>query len=117
MMKTDTTAGSAVAPAAPLPAPEVVDAMAQASRHGTLMAELQEKVGKAIAHLTKCLAVEWGKHDITVNAVAPTFIETPGTEACLADPAFRAAPRSRHVCAGLTAFAVRTARRGRAADR
>ena len=43
-----------------------------------------------IAHLTKCLAVEWGKYNITVNAVAPTFIETPGTEACLGDPAFRA---------------------------
>ena len=44
----------------------------------------------AIAHLTKCLAVEWGKHGITVNAVAPTFIRTPGTESALADPAFRA---------------------------
>jgi len=44
----------------------------------------------ALAHLTKCLAVEWGKHNITVNAVAPTFIRTPGTEACLADPKFRA---------------------------
>jgi NAD(P)-dependent dehydrogenase (short-subunit alcohol dehydrogenase family) len=43
-----------------------------------------------IAHLTKCLAVEWGKHGITVNAVAPTFIRTPGTENALADPAFRA---------------------------
>ncbi len=44
----------------------------------------------AIAHLTKCLAVEWGRHGITVNAVAPTFIRTPGTEAALADPQFRA---------------------------
>ncbi len=44
----------------------------------------------AIAHLTKCLAVAWGKHDITVNAVAPTFIVTPGTEPALADPQFRA---------------------------
>jgi NAD(P)-dependent dehydrogenase (short-subunit alcohol dehydrogenase family) len=44
----------------------------------------------AIAHLTKCLAVEWGKHNITVNAVAPTFIHTPGTKAVLSDPAFRA---------------------------
>ena len=43
-----------------------------------------------IAHLTKCLAVEWGKYGITVNAVAPTFIRTPGTESALADPAFRA---------------------------
>jgi len=44
----------------------------------------------AIAHLTKCLAVEWGKHNIRVNAVAPTFIHTPGTEGALADPSFRA---------------------------
>lgn len=44
----------------------------------------------AIAHLTKCLAVEWGGHGITVNAVAPTFIRTPGTEGDLADPAVRA---------------------------
>lgn len=43
----------------------------------------------AISHLTKCLAVEWGAYNITVNAVAPTFIETPGTEASLADSAFR----------------------------
>jgi NAD(P)-dependent dehydrogenase (short-subunit alcohol dehydrogenase family) len=44
----------------------------------------------AIAHLTKCLAVEWGRHSITVNAVAPTFIRTPGTESYLADAAARA---------------------------
>jgi len=43
----------------------------------------------AIAHLTKCLAVEWGKYNIRVNAVAPTFIHTPGTESALADAAFR----------------------------
>ncbi|HET9804757.1 MAG TPA: SDR family NAD(P)-dependent oxidoreductase, partial [Candidatus Acidoferrum sp.] len=42
----------------------------------------------AISHLTKCLAVEWGKHNITVNTIAPTFISTPGTDAALADPAF-----------------------------
>jgi NAD(P)-dependent dehydrogenase (short-subunit alcohol dehydrogenase family) len=43
----------------------------------------------AIAHLSKCLAIEWGKYNIRVNAVAPTFIRTPGTESALADPAFR----------------------------
>jgi NAD(P)-dependent dehydrogenase (short-subunit alcohol dehydrogenase family) len=42
-----------------------------------------------ISHLTKCLAVEWGKYNITVNAVAPTFIHTPGTQPALADPGFR----------------------------
>jgi NAD(P)-dependent dehydrogenase (short-subunit alcohol dehydrogenase family) len=44
----------------------------------------------AISHLTKCLAIEWGRHNITVNAVAPTFITTPGTDEALADPEFRA---------------------------
>ena len=44
----------------------------------------------AICHLTKCLAVEWGQYNITVNAVAPTFIFTPGTDEALADPVFRA---------------------------
>jgi NAD(P)-dependent dehydrogenase (short-subunit alcohol dehydrogenase family) len=44
----------------------------------------------AISHLTKCLAVEWGRHGITVNAVAPTFIVTPGTAPALDDPVFKA---------------------------
>lgn len=44
----------------------------------------------AISHLTKCLAIEWGKYNITVNAVAPTFIHTPGTQEYLANPEFRA---------------------------
>ena len=43
----------------------------------------------AIAHLTKCLAVEWAPHGINVNAVAPTFIRTPGTVKWLADEDFR----------------------------
>ncbi len=43
-----------------------------------------------ISHLTKCLAIEWGKYNILVNAVAPTFIHTPGTQECLANPEFRA---------------------------
>ena len=49
----------------------------------------------AVAHMTKCLAVEWGRHGITVNAVAPTFIRTPGTEPDLADPAFEADVKER----------------------
>ena len=43
-----------------------------------------------VAHLTKCLAVEWAPHGITVNAVAPTFIKTPGTVRWLEDPEFAA---------------------------
>jgi NAD(P)-dependent dehydrogenase (short-subunit alcohol dehydrogenase family) len=43
----------------------------------------------AVAHMTKCMAVEWGKYNITVNAVAPTFIETDGTAEALGRPGFR----------------------------
>ena len=43
----------------------------------------------AVNHMTKNLASEWAKYNIQVNAVAPTFIETPGTEPWLKDPVFR----------------------------
>jgi NAD(P)-dependent dehydrogenase (short-subunit alcohol dehydrogenase family) len=43
-----------------------------------------------VSHLTKCLAIEWGSHNITVNAVAPTWIATPGTTEALEDREFRA---------------------------
>jgi NAD(P)-dependent dehydrogenase (short-subunit alcohol dehydrogenase family) len=49
----------------------------------------------AITHLTRCLAVEWGRYNITVNALAPTFINTPGTAEALQDEAFRADVLSR----------------------
>jgi NAD(P)-dependent dehydrogenase (short-subunit alcohol dehydrogenase family) len=39
--------------------------------------------------LTKVLALEWGPHHINVNAVAPTFIETPMTKPMLENEAFR----------------------------
>jgi NAD(P)-dependent dehydrogenase (short-subunit alcohol dehydrogenase family) len=40
--------------------------------------------------LTKTLALEWAKEAITVNAIAPTFIYTPGTAPILDEPAMRA---------------------------
>ena len=49
----------------------------------------------AIAHLTKCLALEWAPYNILVNAVAPTFITTPGTKKWLDDKDFRASVRKR----------------------
>jgi len=39
--------------------------------------------------VTKVLAMEWGSHEILVNAVAPTFVETEMTKPMLADPQFR----------------------------
>jgi NAD(P)-dependent dehydrogenase (short-subunit alcohol dehydrogenase family) len=41
--------------------------------------------------MTKVLALEWAPHDITVNAIAPTFVYTPGTAPILDDPEQRAA--------------------------
>jgi NAD(P)-dependent dehydrogenase (short-subunit alcohol dehydrogenase family) len=38
--------------------------------------------------LTKTLAVEWSGKGVTVNAVGPTFVRTPGTAERLDDPEF-----------------------------
>ena len=40
--------------------------------------------------MTKTLALEWAKDSITVNAIAPTFIYTPGTAPILDEPTMRA---------------------------
>jgi 2-deoxy-D-gluconate 3-dehydrogenase len=44
----------------------------------------------AVNGLTKALAVEWAPHAVTVNAVAPTFIETPLTAPMFEDAEFKA---------------------------
>ena len=44
----------------------------------------------AVEGLTKAAAVELAPHGIRVNAVAPTFVETPMTAPFLADAGFRA---------------------------
>lgn len=42
----------------------------------------------AVNGLTKALGVEWASEGITVNAVAPTFIDTPLTKPMFEDPEF-----------------------------
>lgn len=48
-----------------------------------------------VVNLTRALAVEWAADRIRVNAVAPTFVETPLAAEMLADPEFRADVESR----------------------
>lgn len=42
----------------------------------------------AIVNLVRSLGVEWAKHNITVNSIAPTFIETDLTRERLENPEF-----------------------------
>jgi NAD(P)-dependent dehydrogenase (short-subunit alcohol dehydrogenase family) len=49
----------------------------------------------AVDQLTRVLALEWSEHGVTVNAVAPTFIRTPGTAERLDQPEFLADVLSR----------------------
>ena len=44
----------------------------------------------AISSLTRQWATEWAKHGIRVNAIMPTFVDTPQVASLLADPAFKA---------------------------
>ena len=40
---------------------------------------------RALAHLTRVLALEWAPHRVTVNAIGPAMTLTPLTEAYLAE--------------------------------
>jgi NAD(P)-dependent dehydrogenase (short-subunit alcohol dehydrogenase family) len=42
-----------------------------------------------VNQLTRTLALEWAKHNILVNAIAPTFVLTAFTEGMLKDKAFK----------------------------
>jgi gluconate 5-dehydrogenase len=49
----------------------------------------------AISSLTRQWATEWAKHGIRVNAIMPTFVDTPQVATLLQDPAFKAGVVSR----------------------
>jgi len=49
----------------------------------------------AVSSLTRQWATEWAKYGINVNAIAPTFVDTPQVAMLLDDPAFKAGVVSR----------------------
>ena len=49
----------------------------------------------AISSLTRQWATEWARHSIRVNAIMPTFVDTPQVASLLADPVFKAGLVSR----------------------
>jgi gluconate 5-dehydrogenase len=49
----------------------------------------------AIDSLTRQWATEWARYGITVNAIAPTFVDTPQVAMLLEDPDFRAGVENR----------------------
>ena len=49
----------------------------------------------AIDGLTRQQATEWARYGITVNAISPTFIDTPQVAILLNDPEFKAGIISR----------------------
>jgi gluconate 5-dehydrogenase len=49
----------------------------------------------AVSSLTRQWATEWARYGINVNAIAPTFVDTPQVGMLLGDPAFKASLVSR----------------------
>jgi gluconate 5-dehydrogenase len=92
-----------------LPTQSAVRAMIEAGRGGAVLnissvrANLGINAGYsayvaakgAISSLTRQWATEWAKHGIRVNAIMPTFVDTPQVATLLQDPVFKAGIVSR----------------------
>ena len=92
-----------------LPTQPAVRAMIEAGRGGAVLnissvrANLGINAGYsayvaakgAISSLTRQWATEWAKHGIRVNAIMPTFVDTPQVATLLQDPVFKAGIVSR----------------------
>jgi gluconate 5-dehydrogenase len=86
-----------------LPTQAAVRSMIAAGRHGVVLnlssvrANLAINAGYsayvaakgAISALTRQWATEWARHGIRVNAILPTFVDTPQVASLLADPVFK----------------------------
>lgn len=73
----------------------IVNMSSQAGQVGIVRHAVYCATKGGVNQLTRVLALEWARHNITVNAVAPTFIRTPGTAERLDTPDFAADVLSR----------------------
>ncbi len=73
----------------------IINMSSQAGQVGILRHAVYCATKGGVDQLTRVLALEWAPHNITVNAVAPTFIRTPGTAERLDTPEFAADVLSR----------------------
>jgi 2-deoxy-D-gluconate 3-dehydrogenase len=67
----------------------IVNMSSQASVVGIVDHAVYCATKGGVNQLTRVMALEWSKLGVTVNAVGPTFIYTPGTAERLDDPAYR----------------------------
>ena len=68
---------------------KIINISSQAGSVGLIKRSAYGSSKGAINQLTRVLALEWGKHNICVNALAPTFVETPMTRPMLEEKSFR----------------------------
>jgi NAD(P)-dependent dehydrogenase (short-subunit alcohol dehydrogenase family) len=68
---------------------KIINISSQSGSVGLIMRAAYCASKGAVNQLTKVLAIEWAKHNVLVNAVAPTFIETPMSKPMLAKEEFR----------------------------
>ncbi len=68
---------------------KIINISSQAGSVGLIMRSAYCASKGGLNLLTKVLALEWAKHNILVNAIAPTFLETPMTKPMLEKKEFR----------------------------
>ncbi len=69
---------------------KIINVSSQAGSVGLIRRSAYCSSKGGVDQLTRVLAVEWAKHNINVNSLAPTFLLTPLTEAMFKEPEFKA---------------------------
>jgi NAD(P)-dependent dehydrogenase (short-subunit alcohol dehydrogenase family) len=68
---------------------KIINVSSQSGSVGLIMRSAYCASKGGLNILTKVLALEWAKHGVLVNAIAPTFLETPMTKPMLEKKEFR----------------------------